>query len=674
MISKLFGYDSLIELFSSAKFWYTILIIVGVIVLLVYAIKNWRSGGSYVIIGLFAIVVLVMTGYSIIQLNYYYSASGGIHGVISGIFNPNRVEKVDEMTFKISDTELTETENGYSASIMIDEIMELNPESNYWVYVNNVPCSNVSNSIDYIVADFKYNFYNDYNIDDSNLIVTDTLNIRFTFYGNYTSLTVSTSAESNVVKYWNYYFNNNNFVINIKQLDFRLDDSIDVIPGDTSNYCVVNYFYNSNLVDTQYYITGSELELTDYNTDLLVGWTINDVLVNDGYKVTNSINLYAKLRNQYIVKFLFKDDVVHSENVSSNSFISTDVTPSDINNITSYICFDGWSLDGVNIVDYKNCEITEDTTFVALYHIEYPCSFILGDDSLAYSTQRVEAGGYVSEIVFPSNYTHNYWTVNNTVVDNIYGYVINEHTVFVSVGYYTYNVSFKIGDSIVNSQSVIRYGKAIEPSVDYEFPSGYEFLGWSFDGKTLVNVNEIEIVEDTVFIAVLSNAEYTLTIDFNNGTSSQSITGTYGMQYELTIPTYSGYTFVEWRIKSGEGIIDGNIFTFGGSDVEIYAVYDFIELQVSFNKPVSFDLIIGDDENKLSNQSSFIDNIDTNISSMTIRVYSATASLGYETDGNCTVFKFKGSSVNGNYVIFMITWTDASYLDFDIFWSNVVYV
>ena len=124
MLSKLFGTEGINDLLSSPKFWYTLAIIAVLAIIIVYSLKYWKQGGKFAILSIFIIGISALTIYSGININYYYSAEGGIHGVLSGIFETNKVEVVDDLNFKLTNIELTQKdENTYSASMLSDKVI-----------------------------------------------------------------------------------------------------------------------------------------------------------------------------------------------------------------------------------------------------------------------------------------------------------------------------------------------------------------------------------------------------------------------------------------------------------------------------------------------------------------------------------------------------------------------
>lgn len=76
---------------------------------------------------------------------------------------------------------------------------------------------------------------------------------------------------------------------------------------------------------------------------------------------------------------------------------------------------------------------------------------------------------------------------------------------------------------------------------------------------------------------------HTLTIDYNDGkTAIFYYTNYKGQTYTLqTIPTKKFYSFKGWKLVSGEGTLNGNVFTFGASNAYIQAEFEGIQYTIN---------------------------------------------------------------------------------------------
>lgn len=202
----------MLTLLFDKQFWISLLIclaLAGVVVL--YALKP--KSRPYIITALCG-VLIVTSAVSIVNLNRYYNAQGGIRGILSSVINGENKGEIVDNSVSLNNVMLTLDEDGnYSAKIIPEKQLELDAEKIYSVLVNGLPCSYVEDYPDYILAKYEYNFY-----DKEQAYKTDTLEIYFTM-DKQTVVEVLTRGGSEMVKYWNYYFNRNDFVIKIIEVD-----------------------------------------------------------------------------------------------------------------------------------------------------------------------------------------------------------------------------------------------------------------------------------------------------------------------------------------------------------------------------------------------------------------------------------------------------------------------
>ena len=309
--------------------WFYDLLAVGFIAFIIWLVLKYKQARAPIV---FCIILLLIgfTAYACIELNYYYTAEGGIFGKITGIFQTNTVE-VSEQTFSFENMELTQ-ENGdtYSLKITSDEVFALEDDQQFIVYVNNEPCYYVdnSNSNQYVVAKYSYTFL------DENLkeLCTDTLTFNFAFYTNSTYLSVKTEGGAEAVKYWNYYFNKNVFEVRIEKTDYAFDDEITFGDGDISEYHTITYYVKNEIYSVSVCSKDSKVrnfitpEIDDY---IFLGWSIDGENIIEELVVNNDCSLYAVLTDMLVL--LNKGVDISFENVDSaiiniNDYVDVDVT------------------------------------------------------------------------------------------------------------------------------------------------------------------------------------------------------------------------------------------------------------------------------------------------------------------------------------------------------------
>lgn len=280
----------MLALFNIDTSWiWKVAIIIGVI-LIIYACIKYPKGGKWVLFGVLIVGYLGVTAYSIVQLNYYYKAEGGIIGQITGIFNTNEVEVVDNLKFDFNNVELTQVDGDkYQARFVTNEVLNLDDNIDYGLYVNDMPCYNVSANSNYVIAQYGYTFY------DNSMTIkcSDILTFNIAFNDKYTELAVVTNGGSTAVKYWNNYFNKNSFIVEIKEKDYPTYNDIEFAEGDVSSYPVVTFLSKGELLETQIYVSGSTINLPVIDNDKFLGWAINNEIIDNTYVVTESIIVNA---------------------------------------------------------------------------------------------------------------------------------------------------------------------------------------------------------------------------------------------------------------------------------------------------------------------------------------------------------------------------------------------
>lgn len=289
----------MLTLLFDKQFWISMLICFAIFaVLLTFILKPksrpWIS--LAVCLGL-----AVSTIPCLINLNRYYSAQGGISGLISSAINKENKGDLEDKTFSLKNIMLSLDEEGnYSAKIMVQKKIEIEEDKTYGVYINNSPCGYADVQSDYILAKYSYNFY-----DKDRNVFNDVLELYFIDELEYTSIEVLTRGGSEAVKHWNFYFNRNKFEISLKEVDQPLNYEFDIGTGDVSNYAEVKVYLNNELKETQIYEKGSKLMLSSIeetgNEKKVITWlTSQGKAVNENTKVLNNMTIKGTHQLSYI--------------------------------------------------------------------------------------------------------------------------------------------------------------------------------------------------------------------------------------------------------------------------------------------------------------------------------------------------------------------------------------
>ena len=223
------------------------------------------------------------------------------------------------------------------------------------------------------------------------------------------------------------------------------------------------------------------------------GWTIdgNSVVNLNAYTVTQNVTFTAKFTKQYSVVFKYEDTTLKNETVKSGNYATAPET-----NSTAYKVFNGWKVNGVavNVSEYR---ITSDTVFVADITYKYDVKFIA--DGKTHNTQIIERNGKPTVPANPTkpNYVFVGWSIDGTNTVNVSNYTVTENVTFTAIFRVDkFTVTFKNGNATVATQEVQNGGYATMPTFNSD-----TFVGWTVDGKTVINLSTYKITANTTFTA-----------------------------------------------------------------------------------------------------------------------------------------------------------------------------
>lgn len=242
-------------------------------------------------------------GYCGLQLNTYYNAEGGIIGKLTGIYNPNKVNVVEELTYKVDNIELRQVADGsetYSAKIIIDDVFEYDTSKNYVVTVNDSPCFNMKQTDDGMIATYSYNFYNE----KYSYLTNSDLTISISFYDTHTYMILQTNDGQTAVDYWNAYFNTHDFVIAFKESAYSKNDSFEYGNGEIpADLFVVDYCVNNEIFVSKLYNAGATVDLSitpsNIKFDVFQGWSLDGVNAISNLTVFENVTLKAVYARTY---------------------------------------------------------------------------------------------------------------------------------------------------------------------------------------------------------------------------------------------------------------------------------------------------------------------------------------------------------------------------------------
>ena len=183
-------------------------------------------------------------------------------------------------------------------------------------------------------------------------------------------------------------------------------------------------------------------------------------------------------------------------------------------------------------------------------------------DGSVYNIQILNKGSNVS-VVNPTStekVIFNGWTVNGQPVD-LTNYTITANTKFVADITYKNLVTFKSNGENVKQEYIETGYFTSAPSVSQE---GFDFDGWTVDGKTIVDVSTYEITKDTTFVAVYTQIHTVSFLYEEEIVSTQNIrNGEYATNVNVDSTVYK--TFNGWTINGS--IVDLSSYKISSSVV-----------------------------------------------------------------------------------------------------------
>jgi len=308
----------------------------------------------------------------------------------------------------------------------------------------------------------------------------------------------------------------------------------------------VTFVYEDTTKSTQTirngnYATAVTVDNTTYK--VFNGWKVNGAIVDIAtYKITADTQFVADITYKYDVKFMVDNAVYNSQIVTKNNYPTLPTNPTKAG-----YQFDGWSINGTDIVNTTTLLITSNTTYKAVFTKLYTVTFVYENETI--STQTIRANS-VATAVSVDNTTYkvfNGWKVNNEIV-NITTYKINADTQFIADITYKYDVKFMNGDIAVSTQIITKDSYATVPNNPVK--SGYEFDGWSLNGTDIVsNIATTKVTQNTTYTAVFTKL-YTVKFVYEDETkSTQTIrNGNYATAVTVDNTTYK--VFNGWKVNN----------------------------------------------------------------------------------------------------------------------------
>lgn len=281
--------------------------------------------------------------------------------------------------------------------------------------------------------------------------------------------------------------------------------------------------------------------------------------------------------------------------------------------------FVGWSLDGTSIVEPVTSVGTEDLIYTALwtkdpdtaYRVEYYVQQPDGSYQLQHLIEEKTFTGTVltaeelraKEIESGISADEAYVVENGTQFENMTMKGVASDTatvegngktvIKINYGRAKYNMTFDLAyESATNISKPLFYGETVSVPQNLVRP-GYQFAGWSLDGKTAVTPITKMGMEDTTYIALWDANEYTVTfdkaVDRATGTM-ETMRFTYDEAQKLAANAFTNasYDFAGWATQVGGNVTYTdtaevkNLTETKNGNVILYAVWTPTNYSISY--------------------------------------------------------------------------------------------
>ena len=347
---------------------------------------------------------------------------------------------------------------------------------------------------------------------------------------------------------------------------------------------VATFEFNGSVYNIQIVNKNSTVSVVNpISTDYVIFnyWTVNGEQIDlSNYQITSNVKIVANVTHKYDVKFMVDATEHNTQIVIKNGYATIPANP-----IKTGYEFDGWTINGVDIVNPNIVAITQNTTYIAKFTKLHTVTFMYEDE--IYTTQTVRNNEYSSNVsVVNTDYkVFNGWKLNDVIID-VNTQKIVADTVFVADIVYKYDVKFMVDETEYNTQIVIKNGYATIPANPTK--TGYEFDGWTINGVDIVNPNIVAITQNTTYIAKFTKL-HTVTFIYENTTyTTQSVRNNECSSYvKVNSTTYK--VFNGWKLN--DVIIDVNTYKIVADTVfvaDIIYKYDvkFIVDGVEYNNQI----------------------------------------------------------------------------------------
>lgn len=349
---------------------------------------------------------------------------------------------------------------------------------------------------------------------------------------------------------------------------------------ENTEQVVATFEFDGSVYNIQIVNKGSKLSVvTPTSTEYKIfnGWKVNGQAIDlNTFTITTNTKIVADITYKFDVKFKVENEIVSNQIIVKDNFASLPSNPTK-----DGYAFDGWSLNGVNVIsDIATKPVTENTTYIAVFTKLHTITFVYENETK--STQTIRNGELAKNVsITNTDYkVFNGWKVDNKFVE-VSSYAIYNDITFIADITYKYDVRFKVDDAIYNSQIVTKNEYATLPTNPAK--DGYEFDGWSINGvDILTDIATTKVSENITYLAVFTKL-YSVQFVNDGVTLSSQIVRNGNCASLPSSPSKYGYNFGGWSLNGTD--IVSNIETKPVTENTIYtAIFHVADVDIEHIK------------------------------------------------------------------------------------------
>lgn len=272
---------------------------------------------------------------------------------------------------------------------------------------------------------------------------------------------------------------------------------------ETSEQVVATFEFNGSVYNIQIVNKGSKLSISNpESTDYLIfnGWKVDEEFIDlSSYTIQTNTKIIADITYKYDVKFIVDSEIYNSQIIVRNEFATIPKNP-----IKDGYEFDGWTLNGVDIIqNIDTMAVEKNTTYVAKFTKLHKVTFKYEDTIIETQTIRNNETATIVNIENTPYKVFNGWKVDDIIID-ITNYKILMDTSFIADITYKFDVVFMVDDVVYNNQ-IVTAGTLVDLPEE-PIKDGFDFDGWTINGSDIIDLSATFINTNTTFIAKFSTA------------------------------------------------------------------------------------------------------------------------------------------------------------------------